>query len=107
MYSPGMQNRDKASIEREAEIFTSKDLARALARKDREDFAIFQQGEIALDSAAYNGDENDILHTNGRIIGNNRARHNKFSTSHHEKDSHGIKALIGALEAIGVANAVL
>lgn len=107
MYSPDMQNRDKASIEREAEILTSKELTRALERKDREDFAIFQQGEIALDSAAYNGDESDNIQANGRIIGNNRARNNKYLNGHQEKDSYGIKALIGALEAIGVAQAVL
>lgn len=107
MYSAGMQNRDKASLEREAEILTNKQLIRTLARKDREDFAIFQQGEIALDSAAYNGSDDDTVHANGRIVGNNRARYNRFNTTHSEKDPHGLKALMGALAAVGVSLAVL
>ncbi len=98
-----MQNRDKASIEREAETVTTKELARVLARKDKEDFATFQQGEIALDNAAYNdSDDNTITTGTGKIITNNRARNNRYHTHHHEKDPNGIKALAESMAALGL-----
>lgn len=75
--------------------------------KDKEELAIFNQGEIALEGAAYNGSESEVIHTNGHVVQNNRARHNKYHTEHKEKDPHGLKALARVLAEAGVNMAVL
>jgi phosphoribosyl-ATP pyrophosphohydrolase len=76
-------------------------------RKDREQRDIFNQGEIALDNAAYNNSDSEVIHTNGHVIQNNRGRNNKYHTEHKEKDPHGLKAMALMLEQAGVAAAVL
>lgn len=76
-------------------------------RKDKESLAIFNQGEIALDNAAANGDDNDVVHTNGHVVQSNRARNNRYSTLHQEKDLHGIKALIKSFASMGLTMAIV
>lgn len=67
---------------------------------------IFNQEDIALENAAHYGD-GEVAHTNGRVIQNNKARHNKFDTEHKEKDSLGLKAFAEALAQIGISAAVV
>lgn len=90
----------------EHELLIRETRAKYLA-KDKEELAIFNQGEIALDNAAYNGNESDVIHTNGHIIQTNRARNNRFNTAQHEKDENGLKALARILAETGITMAVL
>lgn len=76
-------------------------------RKDREERDIFNQGEIALDNAAYNGNDSDVIHTNGHVIQNNRAGNNKYISEQKEKDPYGLKALARVLTEAGINMAVL
>lgn len=81
--------------------------ARARHRlEDKEAMAIFQQGEIAADIAAANGDDREVIASNGRIR-TGRGHYNKFLTYHQEKDELGLKTMLKALIDVGVAAAVI
>src|SRR5690348_12395321 len=76
------------------------------ARKEREQVDLFNQGEGALRDAARNGTE--IISTaSGYLIGNNRAKNNKFITSMTEFKKMGSNAVLEAMLAAGAGLAAI